>query len=425
MIDKDHNEIQFDALSTEIECIIHTTTTQLEIWTDCLIGGSGANNAYNLSYSLKFECEFVLEAFEQSLHILVLHHESLRASFSSDGNFMNIYIYKLPAFIDRQKLLQYESNTKATKECNLPRITEEKLVAEVWKESLKKEQIDSFSNFFEIGGHSIMAVNVMIKIEKITGVRIPSSALFQYSTIQKCAKIFNIEDKMVSEHLVPMKPNESKTPLFSVHGEGLNILNFAHLINHFDEDQPIYDFQGGPNSYENWFESIEAMASEYIKSIIKVDPNDPYALAGFSFGGIVAFEIAKQLKESGKIVSTNILLDKHLDSLHYYASYSLKKAIQYLDRSYRRLDYVKEIVTNWKSIKIRLNSRKLYLQKKYFSSKDSLIEQEVIPLKKFEEASAMINKIVGSYHLITQDFQVELLRAKDNQNYKFDAVHLG
>ena len=96
MIDKDHNEIQFDALSTEIECIIHTTTTQLEIWTDCLIGGSGANNAYNLSYSLKFECEFVLEAFEQSLHILVLHHESLRASFSSDGNFMNIYIYIYP-----------------------------------------------------------------------------------------------------------------------------------------------------------------------------------------------------------------------------------------------------------------------------------------------------------------------------------------
>ena len=93
MKEQEHNRAQmkFDPLSTEIESIIHTTNTQLEIWTDCLIGGNDANKAYNLSYSLKFEGEFVLEAFEQSLHILVLRHESLRALFSSDGSFMNIY----------------------------------------------------------------------------------------------------------------------------------------------------------------------------------------------------------------------------------------------------------------------------------------------------------------------------------------------
>ena len=328
--------------------------------------------------------------------------------------------------IDRQKLLQYESKTKATKECNLPRTTEEKLVAEIWKESLKKEQIDIFSNFFEMGGHSIMAVNVMIKIEKITGVRIPLSALFQHSTIEKFAKLLKIEDKIISEHLVPMNPNGSKNPLFIVHGAGLNVLNFAHLINHFDEDQPIYGFQGiGSNGYENWFESIEAMASQYIKSIIKVNPKGPYALAGFSFGGIVAFEIARQLKESGKTVSTIVLLDTYLDSSYYYSSYSRKKAIRYLDRTYRRLDYLKEVLTSWKSLILRLNSKKLYLQKKYFGLKDSMTEQEVIALKEFEEANAMVDKIVDRYHLIPQDFEVELFRAADDENYKLDPVHLG
>ena len=328
--------------------------------------------------------------------------------------------------VDRQKLLQYKSSSEATEEYTFPRTNEERLVAEIWKESLNKKQIDIFSNFFEMGGHSIMAVNVMIKIEKTTGVRIPLSALFQHSTIEKFAKLLNIEEKIASDHLVPMKPNGSKTPLFIVHGAGLNVLNFAHLINHFDKDQPIYGFQGkGPNGYENWFESIEAMAAQYIKSIIQVNPNGPYALAGFSFGGIVAFEMARQLKESGKSVSTIVLLDTYLDASYYHASYTRKKAIRYFDQTYRRLDYLKEILTSWKALKQRLNSKKLYLQKKYFGLKDNMTEQEIIALKEFEEASAMVNKIVDRYHLIPQDFEVELFRAKDDETYKLDAVHLG
>lgn len=328
--------------------------------------------------------------------------------------------------VDRQKLLQYKSNSEATEEYTFPRTNEERLVAEIWKESLNKKQIDIFSNFFEMGGHSIMAVNVMIKIEKITGVRIPLSALFQHSTIEKFAKLLNIKEKIASDHLVPMKPNGSKTPLFIVHGAGLNVLNFAHLINHFDEDQPIYGFQGkGPNGYENWFESIESMAAQYIKSIIQVNPDGPYALAGFSFGGIVAFEMARQLKESGKAVSTIVLLDTYLDASYYHASYTRKKAIRYFDQTYRRLDYLKEILTSWKALKQRLNSKKLYLQKKYFGLKDNMTEQEIIALKEFEEASAMVNKIVDRYHIIPQDFEVELFRANDDETYKLDAVHLG
>lgn len=328
--------------------------------------------------------------------------------------------------IDRVALLEYKSNPENIEEYNTPRTNEEKLVATIWEEILKIERVDIFSNFFEMGGHSIMALNVMIKIEKETGKRIPLSALFQHSTVEKLAKLLNAENEIIVDHLVPIKPNGNKTPLFMVHGAGLNILNFANVINHFDDDQPIYGFQGIVNNgYNNWFESIEAMAACYIESMLKVNPKGPYAIAGFSFGGIVAFEIARQLKEQGKTISLIAPLDTYVDSSYHYASHQHKKLIRYYDRTYRRLDYLKEMLSSWSSMKLRVNSKKEYLLKKYFGLNNTMTEQEAIALEQFKEASIWVNKIVDRYHIKPQDFEVDLFRAKDDENYKLDPTHLG
>ena len=328
--------------------------------------------------------------------------------------------------IDRVALLEYKSNSGNIQEYTAPRTNDEKLVAEIWQEILKIKRIDIFSNFFEMGGHSIMAVNVMIKIEKETGKRIPLSALFQHSTVEKFAKLLNTESEISLDHLVPIKPNGSKTPLFMVHGAGLNILNFAHVINHFDDDQPVYGFQGiGPNGYDNWFESIEDMAACYIESILKTNPKGPYAIAGFSFGGIVAFEIARQLKEQGKTVSTIALLDTYVDSSYYYASYHQKKLLRYYDRTYKRLNYFMEMLTSWKSLKLRVGAKKEYILKKYFGLNDTITEQEAVALDQFKEASTRVDKIVDRYHLKPQDLEVDLFRAKDDENFKLDPTHLG
>jgi len=327
--------------------------------------------------------------------------------------------------IDRVALLEYKSNVEINKEYTAPRTNDEKLIAEIWQKILKIERIDIFSNFFEMGGHSIMAVNIMIKIEKKTGKRIPLSALFQHSTVEKLAKLLNSEDEISSDYLVPIKPKGSKTPLFMVHGGGLNILNFAHVINHFDEDQPVYGFQGiGPNGYDNWFKSIEEMAACYIESILKINPKGPYAIAGFSFGGIVAFEMARQLNEQGKKVSLIALLDTYLDSSYYYPS-SQKNLVRYYDRTCKRLDFLMEMLTSWKSLKFRANAKKEYVLKKYFGQNNTMTEQEVIALEEFEKASSMVDKIVNRYHLKPQNLKVDLFRAKDDENYKLDPTHLG
>ncbi|NDP28716.1 MAG: amino acid adenylation domain-containing protein, partial [Flavobacterium sp.] len=348
--------------------------------------------------------------------------------------YMVPYIYhildKIPTTlndkIDRKALLEYKSDSKSNQEYYAPRTNEEKLVAAIWEENLKKERIDIFSNFFEMGGHSIMAINVMTQIEKKTGVRIPLSALFQHSTVEKFAKLLNLENNISSDHLVPIKPYGSKTPLFMVHGAGLNVLNFAHVINHFDEDQPLYGFQGlGPNGFDNWFDSIEAMAACYIDSMVKINPKGPYAIAGFSFGGIVAFEMARQLKEQGKTVSTIALLDTYADASYHYASYRQKKLIRFYARTYKRLDYLKEMLTSWKSLKLRVGSKKEYLLKKYFGTNNTMTEQELVAFEKFKEASRMVNKLIDRYHLKPQDLEVDLFRAEDDNNYKLDPIHLG
>ena len=147
--------------------------------------------------------------------------------------------------IDRKALLEYKKNIKI--EYTEPRTEEEKIVAAIWKEVLNVEKIDIFSTFFEMGGHSIKAVKVMVEMEKHTGKRFPLTILFEYSTIEKFAKLLNKDSKIHSDCLVPIKPNGNKVPLFMIHGGGLDVLSYVNLSKHFDEDQPFYGIQGtGP-----------------------------------------------------------------------------------------------------------------------------------------------------------------------------------
>ena len=326
--------------------------------------------------------------------------------------------------IDRKALSNYRVNKKL--KYTAPRTEEENIVASIWKESLNLQNIDIFSDFFEMGGHSIKGVKVMIEIEKHTGKRIPLSTLFKYSTVEKFAKLLNTGTEIYSDCLVPIKPNGNKVPLFIIHGAGLNVLNFVNLSKHFDEDQPIYGIQGTkPKGFDGWYESIEAMAAHYINAIVKVNPKGPYALAGFSFGGIVAFEMTRQLREQGKTVSLTALLDSYVDSSYYYGSYRRKQLVRYFEITHRRLDFLKEMLLSWKAFKMRINGKKEYILKRHFGKNNTMTEQEALALEQFIEADSLVKKIVDRYHLKPQNFEVDLFRSKDDVNYKLDPTHLG
>lgn len=328
--------------------------------------------------------------------------------------------------LDRNALLKINnfnpiSNAVITK----PRTESEKLVASIWQEYLKLDQIDIMSNFFEIGGHSIIAVKIMIRIEKETTKRIPLSALFQNATIEKFAKLLHTDVEIDSDCLVAIKPKGNKVPLFIVHGAGLNVLNFMDLSNHFDEDQPVYGLQGTAKKYDDWYDSIEAMAAHYVESIIKINSEGPYAIAGFSFGGVVAFEMTRQLQEKGKKVILTALLDTYADSSYYFKSYSRKQLARFIDKNKRRLSFLKEMLLSWKAFKIRTNGKKKYLVDKYFGQTNIMPAEEVAALEQFIEANNMVSQIVDRYQMKPQDFALNLFRSKDDLSFKLDPKYLG
>ncbi|REH01872.1 non-ribosomal peptide synthetase [Flavobacterium aquicola] len=328
-----------------------------------------------------------------------------------DFNLLDKMPTTLNGKIDRNELSKYKTNKKL--KFTAPRTEEEKIVASIWKEVLNIDDIDVLSNFFEMGGHSVIAVKAMNKLEQKTGKRLPLSTLFEYSNIEKFAKLLNPDKEIYADCLVPIKPTGQKSPLFIIHGAGLNVLNFVNMSKYFDEDQPIYGIQGTAKRYDEWYESIEAMAAHYVEAVVKINPEGPYALAGFSFGGIVAFEMTRQLKELGKKVTLTALLDSYVDSSYYYETYRQKKLVRY-----------KEMVLSWKAFKMRVNEKK-YILKKFFGRNSTMIEQKVLTLEELIEIDGKVKKIIDRYHLKPQDFKVDLFRSKDDMSYKLDPTHLG
>src|SRR5690606_33612144 len=167
--------------------------------------------------------------------------------------------------IDRKALLELRGNTTSTSQTYTPpRTKAEKIVAEIWKEGLGLEKVDIFSNFFELGGHSLVAVKVMRLIEEKTEKRLPISSLFEYSTVEKLAELLNPEQDVSYDSLVPIKPLGHKTPIFFVHGAGLNVLIFHDLAKNLDANQPAYALEGTRiNQINSGLNTVEKIAAHY------------------------------------------------------------------------------------------------------------------------------------------------------------------
>ncbi|MEC3879883.1 non-ribosomal peptide synthetase [Parapedobacter sp. 10938] len=196
---------------------------------------------------------------------------------------------------------------------NLPKTDTEKLVASIWEDCLGITNISLDDNFFELGGHSLIAVKLMATIEKEFGKRLPLVSLFKYPTIKQLSKL--LEDSQVTtnwESLVPIKPTGNKPPLYVVHGIGLNVLFFQRAANYLNPEQPVFALQAkGLDGSLLSGQTIEEIAADYIDEIQKHSPKGPYALSGYSYGGMVAVEMAKQLKQMGKEVTFLGLFDSY------------------------------------------------------------------------------------------------------------------
>ena len=192
-----------------------------------------------------------------------------------------------------------------------PRDELERRLTEIWEKVLGIRPIGIRDNFFELGGHSLIAMRMFNEIEQIWGKNLPLTTLFQTQTVENLAGVLREEGCHEPwSSLVLIQPGGDKPPLFCIHPIGGNVLEYYNLAYYLGREQSVYGLQAqGLDGIQPPLTRIEDMASLYIKEIRTIQPNGPYFLTGYSFGGVVAFEMAQQLYTQGQKVALLALLD--------------------------------------------------------------------------------------------------------------------
>ncbi len=199
-----------------------------------------------------------------------------------------------------------------------PRDTLELALARIWEDVLGVERVGVRDGFFARGGHSLLAVRLMARVERATGVRLPLAALFTASTVEQLAAELRRGDfRDDGSPLVPIRPGGSRPPLFLVHPVGGDVLAYAGLARHLDPEQPVYGLRSrGLAAGAEPARTVEEMAVDYLAALREAQPAGPYRLGGWSMGGVVAFEMARRLEADGERVERLVLIDSHVPALH-------------------------------------------------------------------------------------------------------------
>ncbi|MDQ2097153.1 MAG: amino acid adenylation domain-containing protein [Tychonema bourrellyi B0820] len=221
--------------------------------------------------------------------------------------------------VDRRALAsqKWQSSSAAPNEIIAvsPRDKFEFQVTEIWEKVLGINSIGIRDNFFEVGGHSLLGARLLAEIEKVFDKKLPLSAIFQSPTVEQLANILrDTEWSSPSPSMVVIQPGTGsyKPPLFCIHVLGRGLEFYRPLMNYLDRSQPVLGLStqimdeklAPPNR-------VEELATYYIKEMQTFQPQGPYFLLGVSFGGTVAFEMARQLDAKGEKVALLGLLDTY------------------------------------------------------------------------------------------------------------------
>ena len=212
--------------------------------------------------------------------------------------------------------------------------SEEDKMLEIWRQQFGNDELDLDVDYFELGGDSLMAVGMISAIESRFGTMLPISHLINSPTPRKLMKKLGLGetastsqdmsdgkaanafgsavDGGVPDHVICLKEGtSSQSPLFLIHGADGSVLFYRDFAQRLKTDRTIYAVESPSISESGWAipDTLEEVAAEYLKAIRTVQPTGPYWIAGYSFGGVAAFEIARQLEDAGDDIETLLLYD--------------------------------------------------------------------------------------------------------------------
>ena len=194
-----------------------------------------------------------------------------------------------------------------------PRDAVESQMVKIWEQVFGRRPIGVRDNFFELGGHSLLAVRLMGKVQKTFSKELLLTSLVQAPTLEQFANLVRTEVSSAPySSLIPLQPLGDRAPFFFVHGLGGTVLRFHQLARHMAPDQPFYGMQApGLDGREPCLERVEDMAVRYLEQLEAVQPGGPYLLGGYSFGGLVALEMARRLIAQDRKVGLLVMVDTY------------------------------------------------------------------------------------------------------------------
>jgi thioesterase domain-containing protein len=191
--------------------------------------------------------------------------------------------------------------------------SEREFLLEVWKHVLGVERVGIHDNFFDVGGHSLLAAHVAAHIHRITGRRIPVSAIFRAPTIEELALLLHEDaDKRPDPLLMELSRGDHKIPLFAIAEPGVDTLGFGILARTLGQPYSVYKLQAaGDPTWERPFEQreLQSLAEQYVSAMRTVQPHGPYCVGAMCNGVLIAQEMIQQLESQGEEVALFAILD--------------------------------------------------------------------------------------------------------------------
>jgi thioesterase domain-containing protein/acyl carrier protein len=239
--------------------------------------------------------------------------------------------YMIPAYFVALEVIPLNANGKIDKRALpipdsatlkttivAPRTPTEARMLELWQKVLGQENLSIHDNFFNIGGHSLLAMRLFSRIEKEFGKHLPLATIFRATTIAQLAALVtepepkqDVDLQDVVSCIVPIQKGSPDRPIFfCIHAHGGHVIYFHDLARYMGSDQPFYGVQAyGIDGNHQPMNRFEPLAAEYIRQIRAVQPQGPYHLGGECMGGTIAFEIARQLEAMGEQVRLLVMFD--------------------------------------------------------------------------------------------------------------------
>ena len=305
----------------------------------------------------------------------------------------------------------------------------EKLVAGVWRQVLGLEEVDLDDDFFELGGHSLIAVEMMVELEEKTGRKLPMAALFEAPTVEKLSVLLGTQDRPVARSLVPIKPSGSRPPLYIVHGIGMTVMVFHSLARNLDPDQPVYGIQArGLDGEEEPLDKMEDIAALYVSEVMGHNPEGPYYLVGYSLGGLIVFEMVKQLRAKGKEIKLLALFDTYAGDMHPSDPW-MTRVVKKIKRQPYKVGFILGTIFQQPGKAFRYQGQVMKVRGRQLLAALRLVEKD----ETTEDSRAFPSKIAAAlmharehYDLtINEDDVIELFRVTDRIYFLYDPVYLG